>query len=94
MKKLFLLFPLLLCSACIWQQPVSNTDIPDATGGPIPKRVGLATAATWFWFWNTGDASVERAQQNGGITEVSSVTKSSKNYFGLYKRHTTTVRGN
>jgi hypothetical protein len=56
--------------------------------------VGKATSTTWFWMWKTGDSSVKHAQDNGGITEVSSITTSTNNYFGIIKRHITTVRGN
>ena len=91
MKKVLVILPLLLCACQL--QPVRNTDIPDATGGPIPTRVGVATATTWLWLWETGDASVETARQNGGITNTSSVTKATNNYFGIIKRHITTVRG-
>lgn len=93
MNKSLLLLPLLLCSACIWQQPIRNTDMPDSMDGPIPTRVGVASSATWFWLWDTGDSSVDKARQNGGITQVSSVTKASESYFGIVKRYTTTVRG-
>jgi hypothetical protein len=92
MKKFLLLLPLLFCSACLFH-PVRNTDIPNATGGPIPTRVGVSTSTTWFWLWNTGDASIDTAQQNGGITNISSITQATNNYLGFIKRHTTTVRG-
>lgn len=92
MKKSLLILPLLLCAACQFQ-PVRNTDIPDATGGPIPTRVGVSTATTWFWMWYSGDDSVDTAQQNGGITSISSITRATNNYLGFIKRHTTTVRG-
>ncbi len=92
MKTVLLALPLLLCTSCMLQ-PVRNTDIPDATGGPIPTRVGVSTATTWFWAWHSGDASVETARQNGGITTISSVTKATNNYLGIIKCHTTTVRG-
>ncbi|MBO5683697.1 MAG: hypothetical protein J6R92_02000 [Akkermansia sp.] len=93
MKHALLLLPIFLCTACLLQQPVRNTDIPDATGGPIPTRIGVSTATTWFWLWDSGDASVDTAQQNGGITNISSITKATNNYMGIIKRHTTTVRG-
>ena len=93
MKHSLLILPLLCCTACLWQQPVRNTDMPDSLEGPIPIRVGVATSTTWLWFWDTGDSSTERAQQNGGITRVSSVTKASTSYLGFLKRYTTTVRG-
>lgn len=94
MKKFLLLLPLALCTACLWQQPVRNTDMPDSLNMPFPSRVGKATSTTWFWMWETGDSSVKHAQDNGGITEVSSITTSTNNYFGIIKRHITTVRGN
>lgn len=93
MKKLPLLIFLLFCPACTLQQPVRNTDMPDSSDGPIPTRVGVATATTWFWLWETGDASVAKAQQNGGIKQVSSVTRSTDDFLGFIRKHTTTVRG-
>ena len=93
-KKLRLILPLFLCTSCMLQHPVRNTDIPDATGGPIPTRVGESAATTWFWLWKSGDDSVERAKLNGGISEISSVTKASNSFLGFIKKHTTTVRGN
>lgn len=93
MKKISLLIPLLLCTACQWQLPVRNTDTPGLDSGPLPTRIGVATATTWFWLWETGDASVNTAQENGGISSISSVTKATSNYLGIIKHHTTTVRG-
>lgn len=93
MKRSLLILPLLCCTACLWQQPVRNTDMPDSVDGPIPTRIGVATSTTWLWLWDSGDASIERARQNGGITRISSVTKATTSYLGLMKRHTTTVRG-
>ncbi len=93
MKHLLCLTPLLLCVSCLWQQPVCNTDIPDANGAPNPTRVGVASSTTWLWLWETGDSSVDKAKQNGGVTQVSSVTKASDSYLGIIKRYTTTVRG-
>ena len=94
MKKVLLLLPLIFCTSCLWKQPVQNTDWPDTQESPFPTRIGEASSITWFWMWKTGDASIKQAQDNGGITEVSSITTSTNNYFGIIKRHTTTVRGN
>ena len=93
MKKLSLLIPLLLCAACQWQPPVRNTNMPGMDNGPLPTRIGVATSTTWFWLWESGDASVQTAQENGGISSISSVTKATSNYLGIIKHHTTTVRG-
>lgn len=92
MKRLLLVLPMLCSTSCLLQ-PVRNTDMPDSLAGPIPTRVGVATSTTWLWLWDTGDSSVERAQQNGGISQVSSVTRASTSYLGFVKRYTTTVRG-
>ena len=94
MKRLLLLLPLFVCTSCLWKQPVCNTDLPDTVNYPYPTRVGEASSTTWFWMWETGDSSLERAQANGGITSVSSITRSSESFLGFIKRHTTTVRGN
>lgn len=93
-KALRNILPLLLCASCTLPQAVRNTDIPDSTGGPLPTRIGVASSTTWFWVWQTGDSSVPTAQQNGGIEEVSSITKTTNSYLGIVKRHITTVRGN
>lgn len=93
MRRIVLLIPLIFCSSCLWQQPVRNTDIPGATEGPVPIRIGVSRSTTWFMLWETGDSNVETAKRNGGITEVSSVTKASNSYLGIIKRYTTTVRG-
>lgn len=92
MNRFFLLLPLLLCCACM-QQPVRNTALPDKKITPLPTRIGTATEVTWFGIWKFGDASTAIAQKNGGISEISSYTQATNNYFGIYKRQTTTVRG-
>jgi hypothetical protein len=44
--------------------------------------------------WAEGDASIEAAKKNGGITTVSSVDTKVKSILGIYTTYTTTVRGN
>ncbi len=96
MSKLTLtaLLSLLLCNACLMQPASSNiSELEAADHSPFPILVGKSTSTRWFWLWETGDSSVDLAQKNGGITQVSSITKSSNNYLGIVVRQTTTVRG-
>ena len=94
MKKSVLVLLAAFCTGCLWQQPVRNTDIPDTTGYPFPTRIGTACSTTWFGLWSTGDASPEEARKKGGITTISSVTKSENSFLGIVRRKITTVRGN
>ena len=94
MKPYVLILPLLLCTACLWQQPVRNSDTPDTSDYPFPTRVGRATSTTWFWLWESGDSSIEQAKEKGGIVTVSSITTSEQSFLGFIRRTTTTVRGN
>lgn len=94
MRKAPLILATLFCTGCLWLQPVRNTDTPDTADYPFPTRVGTASSTTWFWFWETGDASAEKAQKNGGITKVSSITRCENSFLGLIRRQSTTVRGN
>ena len=92
MKHLYLCPALLLWCACT-PSSIINTDLPGKSITPLPTRIGTATKTTWFGLWETGDASADTAQQNGGITEISSISNASENYLWTYKRETTTVRG-
>ena len=58
-----------------------------------PTRMGVSECATWFGIWSTGDASIERATQNGGITAVRFTIQDTCNYLGIYKQYTTAVWG-
>lgn len=93
MKSLHLLIPLLLCTSCIVQHPVRNISILSDDGDPIPTLVGHASSTTWFWTWTTGDSSIEKAQQNGGITTVNSVTRTTNSFLGFVVHEQVTVRG-
>lgn len=85
----------LLCSACILQPTVSNiSEMEEAEKAPIPTLVGKSSSTRWFWFWNTGDDSVELARKNGGINNISSITRTRNSHFGIIVQNITTVRGN
>lgn len=58
------------------------------------SKVGTATSTTYLALYATGDASIEAAKRNGGITTVSSVDEKVHSILGLITTYTTTVRGN
>ena len=89
-----LLLSLLLCNSCIMQPSVSNiSEMEEAENAPIPTRVGKSSSTRWFWLFHTGDDSVELAQNNGGIKNISSITRTCNRYFGIVVQNITTVRG-
>lgn len=64
-----------------------------ATSLSSMKR-GEATVSTILGLFATGDASVDAAAKNGGITKVSHVDYQSKSILGFYATFTTIVYGN
>ncbi|HPC20784.1 MAG TPA: TRL-like family protein [Kiritimatiellia bacterium] len=66
-----------------------------ATSNPGPaKKVGTATANSYFSLIATGDASIDTAARNGGITQIHSVDWKANSILGIVGTYTTTVRGN
>ena len=66
-----------------------------ATGSPKePTRVGRATVRSFFGGIATGDASIQTAAQNGGITEIHHVDYEAQNVFGVVADFTVVVYGN
>lgn len=59
-----------------------------------PTRVGRATVRSFFGFIATGDASIQTAAQNGGITEIHHVDYEAQNIFGVLADFTVVVYGN
>ncbi len=93
MKSRLLLLPLLFLNSCIVREPVRNVAMADASGAPLPTLVGRASSTTWFWTWTTGDSSVEKARENGGITNVTSMTRTTNSFLGVIVHDSLTVRG-
>ena len=58
------------------------------------SKVGKATSTTYLALWAEGDASIDAAKKNGGITTVSSVDVKVDSILGIITTFTTTVRGN
>ncbi len=61
----------------------------DASGS---SKVGTAKATAIIGI-ATGDASIEAAMRNGGITKVHHVDTQVKNILGIYAEYTTVVYG-
>ncbi len=72
------------------------TDItaPVAAGSGSGAKVGTATSTTYLGLVALGDASIEAAKRNGGISSVSSASEEIKSVLGIITTYTTTVRGN
>ncbi|MBR5895852.1 MAG: TRL-like family protein [Akkermansia sp.] len=88
-------FILSSCGAPVIGAIYTNTSLPVAvTSAAGSSKVGTATSTTYLGLWSEGDASIEAAKKNGGITTVSSVDAKVDSILGLYTTYTTTVRGN
>jgi hypothetical protein len=62
------------------------------TANARAPKTGRACAENWFSVVASGDASIEAAKHEGGITKVSYVDYQVKNYF-VYGEICTIVRG-
>ena len=69
------------------QYPVS------ATSNHSGNRVGEACAVQILGLVATGDASIEAARRNGGITAISTVDQTLNSYLFFYAKTCTIVRG-
>lgn len=86
----------LFCSCAVSRVGAIYTDIsaPITTTCASGSKVGTATSTSYLALWAEGDASIEAAKKNGGITTVSSVDTKVKSILGIITTYTTTVRGN
>lgn len=69
----------------------------DVAGDPAKantEKQGKACAESILGLIARGDASVRAAKANGGITEVTSIDHSARNFFGIVGEWCTLVRGN
>jgi len=62
-------------------------------GSPTSGKVGKACAESILGLMARGDASVRAAKENGGITEVTGIDHSARNFFGIVGEWCTLVRG-
>lgn len=64
--------------------------------GPAPvsaSKRGEACASNILGLVATGDASIDTAKRNGGITRVASVEQTASRVLGYYAKFCTVVRG-
>jgi hypothetical protein len=64
-----------------------------ATTATNSTKTGKACATAILMLVATGDASIDAAKANGGITEVSFVDHTAKNILGIYGEYCTIVKG-
>ena len=93
--------PLLGLSGCmIVQSPaigILGSDVTwgdVATGKTVARKEGRACVDSILGLIARGDASVRAARDSAGITEVSVVDHSAKNFLGIRGQYCTIVRGN
>ena len=89
----------LLLSGCATPFPLGQvyTQIssPSAVGdGSIAyTKVGTAKSTSILGLVATGDASIKKASENGGITRIKFVDYKADNFLGIVGTYTTTVYG-
>jgi len=59
-----------------------------------PTKVGRSYARSFFGFYATGNAGIEMAAQNGGITKIHHVDHETQIILGVIADYTTIVYGN
>ena len=69
-------------------------DVAGKSATPNTMKQGKACAESILGLIARGDASVRAAKENGGITEVSTIDHSGRNFFGIVGEWCTLVRGN
>ncbi len=95
----FLIQGLVGCAGMNTRSPVPGFLYSDvqfthsATSNQAGNRIGEACALSILGLISTGDASIEAARRNGGITLISGVDETFNNYLGLYSKSCVVVRG-
>ncbi len=99
MKRLFLAATAALaCTGC-FKTPVAGgiyTDIKDGmavTGNAASTKVGTAEIKGYAGVVALGDASIQAAARDAGITRIHHVDYQTKSYVGLYTIYTVIVYG-
>ena len=66
-----------------------------ATSNPIDLdgKKGTSTCKSYFSLLAFGDASIQEAAAEGGITKITHIDWSAKNVLGVYGEYTVTVYG-
>ena len=90
---------LLLSSCASVKSPLtgflySGTKAPVAvTENPVGTKVGEASAISVLGWVAVGDASVQKAAKEAGITKISHVDEESTQVLGLFAKYTVKVYG-
>ena len=104
MKQLIALASLIALTAffsgCATPFPVglafTDVDFPVlATDNPITEdtKKGVSTCESFLGLIAVGDASIEEAAEQGGITKITHIDWDAKNILGVYGAYTVTVYG-
>lgn len=99
MKKILAAaFAALLLSGCVKSPLVGGlyTDVKDGlavTGNAGSSKVGTAEAKSYLGLVALGDASIQTAAREAGITRIHHVDYQAKSYVGLYTIYTVIVYG-
>ncbi|MDE7304853.1 MAG: TRL-like family protein [Alistipes sp.] len=101
MKKIFVaLCAAFVCASCgVVKAPLSGalyTDVKDGmavTANAGSSKVGTAKAAGYLGLVALGDASIQAAAKEAGITRIHHVDYQSKSYLGVYNVYTIVVYG-
>ena len=99
MKYLLLLVAVMMLGGCSGARSAIVGGIYTSAKSPVAatsnksaSKKGTACATSIIGF-ATGDASLEAAKADGGITSVSSVDSEATSVLGLYAKFCTVVRG-
>lgn len=99
MKKILAAaFAALLLVGCVKSPLVGGlyTDVKDGlavTGNAGSSKVGTAEAKSYLGLVALGDASIQTAAREAGITRIHHVDYQAKSYVGLYTIYTVIVYG-
>jgi hypothetical protein len=98
------IFAIVLCAA--WLTGCATAAAPTAgmlftdVQGPVNSNEGSATSAqgeacaqNFLGLIAQGDASIEAAKENGGVSDVTTVDHKTKSILGLYAQFCTVVYG-
>lgn len=75
---------------------IIHTDVKSpglATSSGSYSKVGTASCSSIIGLFATGDASIETAAKNGGITKIHHIDVHSKNILGIIATYTVYVYG-
>lgn len=100
MRKMFILVVAVcfIITGCATSMPVgclyTELKLPVAATGEVTKnKVGVAECTSILGLVATGDASIEAAMKNGGITKISHVDWEAKNILGIIGTYKVVVYG-